>query len=194
MRPDAHRTIAELSRLGLDCPRYSAEPLPPYRFVPGLTPHPITDPRGHSHGVTAEQPEALPPEAWSRCRPYLFGCDLFNRGYWWEAHEAWESLWQVTRSRPQQHRFLQGLIQAANSHLKLALGKPQAVRRLWSKAEAHWQDTACPDHYMGLPLGSWRRRTARYLETCLQQSPLRHNAAEFPCLCLQDLADPAIAG
>jgi hypothetical protein len=26
---------------------------------------------------------------------FLWGLDLFNHGYYWEAHEAWEGLWQV---------------------------------------------------------------------------------------------------
>ena len=28
----------------------SEEPLPPYTYTPGVTPHPISDPAGHSHG------------------------------------------------------------------------------------------------------------------------------------------------
>jgi uncharacterized protein len=24
-----------------------------------------------------------------------WGLDVFNHGYYWEAHEAWEGLWQV---------------------------------------------------------------------------------------------------
>jgi hypothetical protein len=26
---------------------------------------------------------------------FLWGLDLFNHYYYWEAHEAWEGLWQV---------------------------------------------------------------------------------------------------
>lgn len=42
---------------------------------------------------------------------YLVGVVLFNRGDWFEAHEAWEDLWQ--ESPLPQRRFYQGLIQAA---------------------------------------------------------------------------------
>jgi predicted metal-dependent hydrolase len=42
---------------------------------------------------------------------YLTGIVLFNRGDWFEAHEAWEDLWH--ESGPPQRRFYQGLIQAA---------------------------------------------------------------------------------
>ncbi|MER9007639.1 DUF309 domain-containing protein [Mesorhizobium sp. M0862] len=26
---------------------------------------------------------------------FRWGIDLFNHGYYWEAHEAWEPLWQT---------------------------------------------------------------------------------------------------
>jgi len=42
---------------------------------------------------------------------YLAGIVLFNRGDWFEAHEAWEDLWH--ESGPPQRRYYQGLIQAA---------------------------------------------------------------------------------
>lgn len=180
--------MPDLEQIGQGTGRYSDEPLPAYRFLPGYTPHPITHPQGHSHGVVPETPAPLPPSAWSRSLPYLLGCDLYNRAYWWEAHEAWESLWQVTRAAPAQHRFLQGLIQAANAQLKLALGKAQAVRRLWIKAENHWQAAGAPSRYMGLELSAWRRRTASYLELRLAETPYRHDPAAFPLLNLQDLA------
>ncbi|MGI8748623.1 MAG: DUF309 domain-containing protein [Deinococcus sp.] len=45
----------------------------------------------------------------SRLREELrLGAGLFNAGQWWEAHEAWEEVWQ--RSRGDQRRLVQGLI------------------------------------------------------------------------------------
>ncbi len=178
-----------LDLLGRDCWRYSDEAFPAYRFLPGLTPHPTRHPEGHSYGLEAASPTPWPAHRWAASSPYLYGCDLYNRGFWWEAHEAWESLWQVTRDQPQQHRHLQGLIQTANAQLKLALGRAQAVRRVWGKAETHWQEAALPERFMGLALAEWRRRTQRYLEQCLAQSPLRHNLTDYPRLELQNDAD-----
>ena len=40
------------------------------------------------------------------------GIDLFNRGLYWEAHEAWESDWIVDRRGPDAG-FYKGLIQVA---------------------------------------------------------------------------------
>ncbi|MEZ6144776.1 MAG: hypothetical protein R3B91_04935 [Planctomycetaceae bacterium] len=67
-------------------PRYMPSmPLPPYTYVPGRTPHPIRDPAGHMYGKH-EQSAELDIENWQRCDQYLFGIDLFNHGYYWEAH------------------------------------------------------------------------------------------------------------
>jgi len=43
-------------------PRYAAEPLPPYAYVPGHgLPHPVNDPRGHSPAAAVKIREGRPP-------------------------------------------------------------------------------------------------------------------------------------
>src|SRR5438034_61382 len=64
------------------------QPFPAYSYVPGHFPHPLSDPRGHSFGVQPERPASLDPEHWRLSRPYLYALDLFNYGYYWEAHEV----------------------------------------------------------------------------------------------------------
>src|ERR1700675_2052924 len=71
------------------------EPFPPYAFVPGRYPHPTSDPKGHSFGITPALPAKVDPDRWQECRPYLYGIDLFNGGYFWESHVAWEGLWMA---------------------------------------------------------------------------------------------------
>jgi len=178
--------LAVLPLLGRDAPRHCRERLPAYRFLPGLSPHPTADPAGHSFGRQPAVPVLPPPARWADCRPYLYGCDLYNRGFWWEAHEAWEGLWQVSRERAAQHRFLQGLIQAANAQLKLALNRPQAVCRLWDKAEEHFRVADVGARFMGLDLASWRARTAHYLAARLAIRPLGHEPEAYPLLILHN--------
>jgi hypothetical protein len=49
---------------------------------------------------------------------FRFGVDLFNHGFPWEAHEAWEPLWfAAPRDRPER-ALLQGLIHAAAAAVK----------------------------------------------------------------------------
>ncbi|MCI0400820.1 MAG: DUF309 domain-containing protein [Gammaproteobacteria bacterium] len=98
--------------------RYTDRAFPSYRFVPGKTPHPTRDPNGHSYN---KSPPSLPPfnvEDWYACEEYLYGIDLFNYGYWWEAHEALEAVWMAAGRRTEAGLFLQGLIQIAAANLK----------------------------------------------------------------------------
>ena len=50
--------------------------LPGYAYIPGSgLPHPLRDPRGHSHGRKRTSPPSLTPENWSTHRNYLLGLD-----------------------------------------------------------------------------------------------------------------------
>jgi len=118
-------------------PRYCpARPFPPYAYVPGRTPHPVTDPAGHAHGRPARgrperEPARIPAERWKENEEYLYGVDLFNAGFYWEAHEAWEGVWKASREADQaQATFVQGLILIAAAQLKRGAGAAGAARAL----------------------------------------------------------------
>jgi hypothetical protein len=70
------------------------------------------------------------PEQWALLQPYLRGVDLFNRWYFWEAHEAWEPLWRAQPAASEAARFIQGLIGVAAALLKLHLREATAARTL----------------------------------------------------------------
>jgi len=124
-------------------PRYLPElPLPPYAYVPGRFPHPTRDAGGHGHGAMLAQPERIDPERWGACRPYLAGVDLFNHGYYWEAHEAWESAWHACGRKGIAGEFLRGLIKLAGAGFKVRENRPAGVRRLAAGAEAHFAKVA----------------------------------------------------
>ena len=82
--------------------RYLPErPFPAYAFLPGRDPHPTRDPRGHSYAEPEGEPHTWrPDEEWRENQEYLFGCDLYNAGYLWEAHEAWEDIWHPSKHDP----------------------------------------------------------------------------------------------
>ncbi len=162
--------------------RWSSRPLPPYAFVPGRNAHPTADPTGHSrHRAAPPEPHCPPPGSWHGCAAYLYGCDLYNHGYWWEAHEAWESVWLDSRG-PVQRRYLQGLIQVANAHLKLEMGRPRAVARLRREYLDHLSPAAALDRYMGNPLSDWLPAVARYHAARLRQPHPEHDPASYPYL------------
>ena len=111
-------------------PRYCPERvLPPYSYVPGLNPHPTSDERGHSYGHVEPPPQPLVESTWRQNETYRFAIDLFNHGYYWEAHEAWESLWHLAGRRGPTADFLKGLIKLAAAGVKLKEGRIEGVRR-----------------------------------------------------------------
>ena len=108
------------------CPQ---KPFPPYRHIPGVTPHPIRDPLGHSYGVEENLDDAsLSAEMWRQNKAYLYGVDLYNFAYWWEAHEAWEGLWH--QAEDTYRLFLQGLIQVSASLIKYHMRMLRPLRTL----------------------------------------------------------------
>lgn len=150
-------------------PRWTAAPFPPYRHVPGLTPHPVTDPRGHSHGErepAVELSGLTLPEDWRRCEEYLRGVDLFNAAYLWEAHEAWEAVWHAAGHETPVGRFLQGLIQTAAALLQHHRGTREGHRRLHARALGLLAALPpAPDgRTMGVPLAEWLPAVDRRLD------------------------------
>lgn len=110
-------------------PRYSNRPLPPYAHIPGQTPHPVSDPRGHLHGTPHETPPPLDPFHWQASEVYRHGVDLFNHGYYWEAHEAWESLWLAAGRSGPVAIWLKALIKLAAAMVKIRAGNAAGGRR-----------------------------------------------------------------
>ena len=109
--------------------------LPASRFVPGLHPHPTRSPQGHSFGRSSPAAHSpWTPEQWSGLQAYFRGVDLFNRWYFWEAHEAWEPLWRAQPVDSEPGRFIQGLIGVAAALLKLHMREAAAAHTLWQSA------------------------------------------------------------
>ena len=108
---------------------------PEYRHVLGETPHPRTHPRGHSFGLPEVSVSAsLAADSWPSDETYLFGVDLYNFAFWWEAHEQWEALWHREEDRGgDTGSFLQGLIQLSASLLKWNAGNQRGFTQLAAK-------------------------------------------------------------
>lgn len=110
-------------------PKYSdIKDFPSYAFVSGYYPHPNNDPEGHSYGKPEQTPEKLDPGNWQKSQLYLYGIDLFNRGYYWEAHEIWEALWRLTESGDPAELLLHGLIKLAAAGVKVRQNNSNGIR------------------------------------------------------------------
>ena len=130
-------------------------PLPPYAYLPGRYPHPVRDPGGHSFGCQPDRPEAPDPTRWRECGDYLYGIDLFNHGFYWEAHEAWEGLWHACGRRGVTANYVQALINFAAAGFKARWGNRRGMRANAQTAARLFASTARqlgPDsgRYMGL--------------------------------------------
>jgi predicted metal-dependent hydrolase len=77
---------------------------------------------------------------------YLAGIVLFNRGDYFEAHEAWEALWMDTAGPDKP--FYQGLIQAAVGLCHFCNGNVRGAVKLYHSSRAYMQRFASP--HLGL--------------------------------------------
>jgi hypothetical protein len=150
--------------------RLTRRAFPPYAYVPGREPHPVTDPAGHSHGVREEVlrlGERELPRDWRRVEEYLYGIDLFNAAFFWEAHESWEAVWHAVARESAVGGFLQGLIQASASLLQRHCGRDRGALNLLVRSKgnlegAHeWLEASGRDAYMGVELAAWERALER---------------------------------
>ncbi len=133
--------------------RYAPQrPFPPYAFLPGEHPHPTRDTDGHSYqeypGPALEHRDA---EHWRDNETYLYGLDLYNHGYLWEAHEAWEAVWHAAKHDELQAQFIQGLIQCAAGALKARMQQPLGLTKLMELGTARLEFVAraTDARYMG---------------------------------------------
>jgi hypothetical protein len=84
-------------------------------------------------------PEKVGLDHWQSCRPYLYGIDLFNAGYYWESHVAWESLWLASGRKGVVAVFLKGLIKLAAAGVKSLEGTPEGVKSHSTRAAELWR-------------------------------------------------------
>ncbi|MCB1381754.1 MAG: DUF309 domain-containing protein [Notoacmeibacter sp.] len=65
------------------------------------------------------------------------GLCLIHRGWFWEAHEVLEALWQGLPMNSAERHVVQALIQHANARLKQEAGQARAAARLDAIAQDH---------------------------------------------------------
>ena len=129
--------------------------LPPYSYVTDRFPHPVRDARGHSFGQSEPQAAIGDPDEWRTCPAYLWGIDLFNAGYYWEAHEAWEAVWHAAGRTGVMADFAKALIKLAAACVKARGGRPHGVELHARRAAELLSSVASTlptdrPHFMGL--------------------------------------------
>ena len=116
--------------------------MPPYSFVPGGPwPHPISSPQGHSHAEKASVCDPISEDDWRKSPTYLHGIALFNAGYYWEAHEAWETLWHAHGRKGPIASVLQALIKVAAAGVKVRQQQQHGIVTHALRAAALFEST-----------------------------------------------------
>jgi uncharacterized protein len=130
--------------------------LPGYTYIPGSsTPHPVRHPQGHSFGRKNRSAKPLSAESWQENRSYLLAIDLFNHGYYWEAHEEWDRLLRASGPESSVGRFLKGLVKMAAAGVKVREHSIHGVRRHAASAGEVFADVSADcenERFCGLEL------------------------------------------
>ena len=109
----------------------------------------------------AESPaRPLTTEAWAENEDFLFGVDLFNAGYFWEAHAFWERLWALEDTPSEIRRVLRSIIQTAAACLKVRQEQHAGARKLLDRAGLESLD----ERKLGIDLLALAREARRFVE------------------------------
>ena len=148
--------------------RYTERPFPFYRYIPGLHPHPVNSSEGHSYGDEEVEYSSWDSDKWRENEDYLYGVDLFNYHFYWEAHEAWEGLWISSVRNSSEHRFLQGLIKCGAAFLKVRMAEYQIQdligARTLSESGLKLLSQVGVDNFMGLDISSFVESYSKHIE------------------------------
>lgn len=89
---------------------------------------------------------------------FLIGVQLFNRGDYFESHDAWEEMWQGMAGKDRE--FIQGLIQVAIGLCHYYNGNVVGAQRMYWRSRSYLQPFA-PECF-GVQVDDWLAA----LETC----------------------------
>lgn len=112
--------------------RYTEYDLPLQPYISGETPRPVTEPLA-GLGI---QPYSLSEVPLMENQFFLYGVDLYNHHYFWEAHESWELVWKLEENSIIKD-MIKGLIQAAGGYLKILHGLERGTRKLWHRSSLY---------------------------------------------------------
>lgn len=120
-------------------------PLPHYRYLPGQVPK-----DEHRQDIPTFKLQKLNEETCKKNEAYLYGIDLFNHEFYYEAHEVWEELWLETGRKCPEGLFLQALIQLSAAQLKMRMKEEKPAQRLFRLASENLGKL--PSFFLGLDL------------------------------------------
>lgn len=147
---------------------------PPPRLVPGraLPEVAYLPGRGDDRPRVEIAPSCgLPAASLREHEAFRWGIDLFNGGFAWEAHDAWELVWAATDPAAPERALLGGLVQAAAAVVQARLGRWRGVATLTRRARGNLE-AAGGDQLAGIDLRGLAAALAAWAEQAI--------AAEHP--------------
>jgi hypothetical protein len=155
-------------------PDFQNLPMPDVAHIPGINPRPnltfLESISAYAHPKTEEK-------NWKTNIPWLYGIQLFNGAYYWEAHEVWETVWMNAPPNSHEKQFVQGIIHLANGLLKIKMKRPKAATKLFVRARSDLDQANMrrKEHknlrYMGLSLAEIDRDIATAFLTSDNELP-----------------------
>ena len=125
---------------------------------------------------------------------FTAGMDHFNRREFWEAHEAWETLWLAAETDIEQ--FLQGMIQIAAAYHHVQRGTYRGAGRLFDAALKRLEPF--PPIFCGVDRGAVEKASRHHrawLAAAGGAPNERLSSAEYPILTVPDagsIAPPSL--
>jgi len=114
---------------------------PPYTYVPGGPwPHPKSHPQGHAYHTPEFPVPPIDPERWQDSDTYQEANQLFDAGYYWEAHEAWERLWHAANRTGPVAKMLKALIKLAAAGVKIRELRPAGASTHADRAQRLFEE------------------------------------------------------
>jgi hypothetical protein len=143
--------------------------MPAYSYVPGGPwPHPNRV-RGSAQETDSGSDPAslLSPEDYAASPLFRRGIQLFDAGYYWEAHEVWEILWHAAGRRGSTADILRGLIKLAAAGIKVRERRESGVRTHARRAAECFASARRQRgvHQLGLDLDVWIERALAIAES-----------------------------
>jgi hypothetical protein len=130
----------------------------------------VASPAGHSYGRVWPPTRPIDPDRWRESAEYAEGIALFNAGYYWEAHEVWERLWNAEGRRGAVAELLKALIKLAAAGVKAREGRVGGVVTHLTRAASGLRavEVEAGPRLLGLELG----RLRRWVEELASHPPL----------------------
>lgn len=121
--------------------------------------------------IGAARPRDAHSDLLEERRIYYEGLALFNEGLFFEAHDAWEEAWNLTRDR-RRERFYRALIQSAVVLELLRRGRAVGVRQVFVTCQQLFE--GLPETFMGLLIPRHIENVRHAIEPALLDLETRH--------------------